>query len=483
LLAILKNQNYLRYVLIACAIAVVSSWTNFGHLCGDEYSQIFEFAAWKLGRVDHADLRLWEFDSQMRPSIQIWMVVGMYKLAGLFTNEVNPFAINYIIYLASGILSIASILVFTNAFIHRVKENYRNYFVLLSLFTWLVLYSNTHFNSENICGHLLLLAVGLFYGNLQKSGRFLPIIAAGILLGLSFSCRFQVGFSILGLITWFFITSWKRKTFVPWILLSASLLLSISIFTIIADYFFYGRFVLSPYNYYYQNVATGTMNRASGVSPWFAYLFMVSIYLPFGPLYALATIRQAIRFPLDILTSIITPFVLFHCLIGHKEIRFLLPMLGFMPILMMGTLDELVTRFRYFEKYLPLIIRVFWTVNVIACFSMLIPAATEIGAWRYLYSHYSKPTLLYYEGSIHQKLLYYRRPNLIIIVCKEGDPTPCPSGFNVLLAIDAKSKRPKTDLPLAYTFFPFGLDKILPPAINRSVGHFDIYELKNIESQ
>jgi len=483
LLAILKNKNYLRYALIACAIAVISSWTNFGHLCGDEYSQIFEFAAWKLGHVDHADLRLWEFDSQMRPSIQIWMVVGVYKLAGLFTNEVNPFAINYIIYLASGILSIASILVFTNAFIHRVKENYRDYFVLLSLFTWLVLYSNTHFNSENICGHLLLLAVGLFYGSLQKTGRFLPIIAAGILLGLSFSCRFQIGFSILGLITWFFITSLKRKTFVPWILLSTSLLLSISIFTILADYFFYGRFVLSPYNYYYQNIATGTMNRASGVSPWFAYLFMVSIYLPFGPLYVLATIRQTIRFPLDILTSIIAPFVLFHCLIGHKEIRFLLPMLGFMPILMMGTLDELVNRFNYLQKHLPLIVRVFWTVNIIACFSMLIPAATEIGAWRYLYDHYKKPTLLYYEGSVHQKLLYYRRPNLRIIVCKEGDPTPCPSGFNALLAIDARSKEPKPDLPLAYTFFPFGLNKFLPAAINRSIGHFDIYELKNIESQ
>jgi len=483
LLAILKNKNYLRYAFIACVIAVVSSWTNFGHLCGDEYSQIFEFAAWKLGHVDHADLRLWEFDSQMRPSIQIWMVVGVYKLAGLFTNEVNPFAINYIIYLASGILSIASILVFTNAFIHRVKENYRDYFVLLSLFTWLVLYSNTHFNSENICGHLLLLAVGLFYGSFQKTGRFLPIIAAGVLLGLSFSCRFQIGFSILGLITWFFITSLKRKTFVPWILLSTSLLLSISIFTILADYFFYGRFVLSPYNYYYQNIATGTMNRASGVSPWFAYLFMVSIYLPFGPLYVLATIRQTIRFPLDILTSIIAPFVLFHCLIGHKEIRFLLPMLGFMPILMMGTLDELVNRFNYLQKHLPLIIRALWTVNIIACFSMLIPAATEIGAWRYLYDHYKKPTLLYYEGSVHQKLLYYRRPNLRIIVCKEGDPTPCPSGFNALLAIDARSKEPKPDLPLAYTFFPFGLNKFLPAAINRSIGHFDIYELKNIESQ
>jgi len=482
LLAILQNKLYLRYALIACVLAAVSSWTNFGHLCGDEYSQIFEFAAWKLGYVTHADLRLWEFDSQMRPSIQIWMVVAAYRFAGLFTNEVNPFVVNYLIYLASGILSIASILVFTNAFIHRVRESYRDYFVILSLFTWLVLYSNTHFNSENICGHLLLLAVGLFYGNMQKSGRYFPFIATGIILGLSFSCRFQVGFAILGLITWFFFTSWRRKKFIPWILLSTSILLSISLFTLLADYFFYGRFVLSPYNYYYQNIATGTMNRASGVLPWFAYLFMVSIYLPFGPLYVLATFRQTIKFPLDILTSIIAPFVLIHCLIGHKEIRFLLPMLGFMPILMMGTLDELESRFHSFKKHLPLIIRALWTVNVIACFSILIPAATEIGAWCYLHDHYRKPTLLYYEGSLHQKLLYYKRPNLQVIACKEGDPTPCQPGFNALIAIDAKSKEPRPNLPQVYTFFPFGLDQVIPSAINCSIGHFDLYELKNIES-
>jgi hypothetical protein len=158
-------------------------------------------------------------------------------------------------------------------------------------------------------------------------------------------------------------------------------------------------------------------------------------------------------------------------------------MLGFMPILMMGTLGELEDRFRSFQKYLPLIIRAIWTVNIIACFSMLIPAATEIGAWRYLHDHYSKPTLLYYEGSQHQKLLYYRRPNLQVIVCKEGDPTHCPLGFNAVIAIDAKSNEPRPHLPQVYTFFPFGLDKILPASINRSIGHFDIYELQNIESK
>jgi GPI mannosyltransferase 3 len=483
LLSLLQNKQYLRYALIACAIATVSSWTNFGHLCGDEYSQIFEFAAWKLGYVSHGDLRLWEFDSQMRPSIQVWMVVAVYRLFGLFTHEVNPFAVNYIIYLASGILSIVSILVFTDAFIHRVKSNHRHYLMLLSLFTWLVLYSNTHFNSENICGHLLLLAVGLFYGNQEKGGRNLPIITSGLLLGLSFSCRFQVGFSILGLILWFLMNCARKRAFLPWILLCASILLSIFLFTIVADYFFYGRLVLSPYNYYYQNIVTGTMNRLSGVSPWFAYLFMVSIYLPFGPLYVLATIRQIVRFPLDILTSIVAPFVIIHCLIGHKEIRFLLPMLGFMPILMMGSLDELENRFRSLQKHLPLILRGLWTANIIACLSLFVPAATEIGAWHYLYDHYRKPTLLYYEGSVHQKLLYYRRPNLQVIVCREGDQTPCPPGFNVLLAMDAKSKQPKPSLPQVYTFFPFGLDKILPESINRSIGHFNIYELKNLESQ
>ncbi len=483
MIALLKNQTYRRYAFLACVLAVISSWTNFGHLCGDEYSQIFEFAAWKLGSVNHADLRLWEFDSQMRPSIQVWMVVGVNRLFSLFTHEVNPFAVNYLIYLASGILAIASILVFSNAFLHRVREKYRDSFIALSLFTWLSLYSSTHFNSENISGHLLLLSVGLFYGTLGKNGKFGQLVSAGILLGLSFSCRFQIGFSILGLIVWYFITSLREKTFLQWVLFSFSILLSIALFTILADYFFYGRWVLSPYNYFHENIVTGTMNRASGVSPWFAYLFMVSIYLPFGPFYVLSSITQTIRFPREILTSIIAPFIIIHCLIGHKEVRFMLPLLGFMPVIMMVTLDDLESRFQSLRKHLPVFIRVLWTVNLIACFSMLIPAATEIGAWWYLHDHYRKQTLLYYEGSPHQKLLYYRRPNLSIIVCKPGDPTPVPSGYNALIAIDAKSKVVKPNLKRVYTFFPFGLDHLLPPSVNQSIGHFDLYELRNIESE
>jgi hypothetical protein len=479
--ALLSNRSYARYAWLAVVIAAVTSYTNFGHLCGDEYSQIFEFAAWKLGYVAHADLRLWEFDSQMRPSFQIWLVVGAYRLLGLLGSQVNPFAVNYVIYFLSGLLSITSILVFTGAFITRIKPVYRDSFVILSLFTWLVLYTNTHFNSENICGHLLLLAVGLLYRKIEKPG-WGCLISVGFLLGISFSCRFQIGFSILGLMVWFFLWTWRRRMTARWILVLATLLLSVLLFNTLADYLFYGRIVFSPYNYYYQNIATGTMNKSSGVSPWYAYLFLVFIYLPFGPAYILATLQQIIRYPRDILTAIIAPFVLFHLFIGHKEVRFLLPMLGFMPLLIMVTLDDLTHRHRFLAEHQGTLIKTAWIINLMACASLLIPAATEIGGWHYLYDHYRKPTILYFQPSVHQKLLYYKRPGLQVVNWKTGDATPCPPGYNALIAISGKSKDPKPNLPLVYTLFPPPLNTILPGAILRSVGYFDLYELKNVEN-
>jgi hypothetical protein len=120
-------------------------------------------------------------------------------------------------------------------------------------------------------------------------------------------------------------------------------------------------------------------------------------------------------------------------------------------------------------------------VNLVACISLLIPSATEIGGWRYLHAHYKKPTILYFQPSVHQKLLYYKRPDLQVVNWKTGDATPCPPGYNALLAISGKSKDPKPDLPLVYTFFPIPLNTILPGAILHSIGYFDLYELKNVE--
>lgn len=469
-------------IWLALAVAAVTSYTNFGHLCGDEYSQIFEFAAWKIGLVSHGDLRLWEFDSCMRPSIQAWAVVGIHRMLGLLGPDVNPFAVAYIIYFLSGLLSVLSIVVFTNAFLPTVAPRLRGDFVILSLFSWLVLYTNTHFNSENISGHLLLLGVGLFQAGIENP-RKRRLFLVGLILGLSFSCRFQAGFAILGLMVWSFVRTWNRRSTGLWFLMLLGMILSVLFFTVVADTLFYGRLVFSPYNYYHQNIATGTMDRFSGVSPWFFYLFMVAVYLPFGPAYVVATIQQCLRYPLGLLTSLIAPFVLIHCFIGHKEPRFMLPLLGFMPVLVMRAFDDFSQRHPALETRRPLLTRIFWIINLLACAALLIPAATEIGAWSYLHDHYRKPTLLYYRASPHQKLLFYKRPDLTVVDSKPGAPTPCPAGFNALLAIDAKSTEIPPGLPLAYTLFPPPWNHLLPGALIRSIGHFDLYEIKSIESQ
>ena len=472
---------YLPYVYIALIITAVTSYTNFGHNTGDEYSQIFEFGAYKLGHLGLSDMRF-EFNTHMRPSIQAWMVVAVYKAISLFTTEVSPFVVNYIIYFLSGALGICSIVVFTRAFIARVKPEYHKYFLLLSLFSWLVLYTNPHFNSENICGHLFLLAVGLLYARLETL-TVSRIFGVVLLLGLSFSCRFQIGFAILGLMLWLLVAAYKNRKLTQWWLLSGSMLLSIVVFNIVADYYFYGQLVFSTYNYYYQNIATGMMNRDAGVSPWYAYLATVSIYLPFGPIYVLAGIYYIIKYPRDILSSIIGLFVLCHVVIGHKEVRFLLPMLGFMPVVIMVAMADWVERYAYLKANLQTIIKVLWTVNLLAYFSLLIPAATDVGAWRYLYNNYQKPTVVYFHASTNQKLLYYKKANVQLIPHKAGDPTPCLPGSNCLIAFNANSREAKPDYPMVYSFFPFNLEQLLPGVIVRAIGHFNIYEIQNVESK
>jgi len=476
-----STRFFLPYVCIALIITAITSYTNFGHNTGDEYSQIFEFAAYKLGHLGLSDMRF-EFKTHMRPSIQAWMVMAVYQAVGLFTTQVSPFVVNYIIYFLSGVLGISSIVVFTKAFMPKVKPEYHNYFILLSFFSWLVLYTNPHFNSENICGHFFLLAVGVLYARLATLSAS-RIIIVGLLLGLSFSCRFQIGFAISGLMLWLLFAAYKNNKLGEWFLLTTSMLVSIAVFNIVADYYFYGQLVFSTYNYYYQNIATGMMNRDAGVSPWYAYLATVSIYLPFGPIYVLASIYYVIKYPRNILSSIIAFFVLCHVVIGHKEVRFLLPILGIMPVVIMVSMADWVERFGWLKANLRTIIKALWIINLLACFSLLIPAATDVGAWRYLYNHYRKPTIVYFNASVNQKLLYYKKANVQLIPYKVGDPTPCPQGINCLIAFNANSRDAQPTLPLVYSFFPPFLDAILPQFIKKAVGHFNIYEIQNVESR
>ena len=69
-----NNFTAKHYLFFATILYLIFAYFNYGHNTGDEYSQIYEFAAYKIGYVNYADLRLWEYDNHMRPGFQVWIV-------------------------------------------------------------------------------------------------------------------------------------------------------------------------------------------------------------------------------------------------------------------------------------------------------------------------------------------------------------------------------------------------------------------------
>ena len=357
-LILFRDKQYRSYIILAVIITLAIAWTNFGHNTGDEYSQIFEYAGYKLGYVNYADIRLAEFDGHMRPSIQVWMVIAVYKLVGLFCTQVNPFVVNYIIYVFSGLLSIVAVVLFSQLVIEQIDVKLRKWFVIFSLFSWLVLYTSVHFNSDSICGKFFL--IGLFFVLENKNqASYIKLFCGGLLFALAFACRFQIGFAIAGvMVYWLVVAIRQRAGYLNIVIITLAILLGIFIFNIVADYYFYGTWVFSPYGYYYYNIATGTMS-GFGVSPWYTYFLMVAGYLPFGPFYVLASFYYIYKKPKSIYTTIILSYCILHIIIGHKEVRFLMPMLVFMPLVVFILLQDMLVKYTWVKHNINWIIKNF----------------------------------------------------------------------------------------------------------------------------
>lgn len=103
------------------------------------------------------------------------------------------------------------------------------------------------------------------------------------------------------------------------------------------DSLFYGQFVLTPYNYFKVNIVE---NIASifGTSPWYSYIiYIVSAPTPLIGLILLLSILLLLicDYKNRILWTVL-PFIFFHSLIPHKELRFLFLMANFVPIILVS---------------------------------------------------------------------------------------------------------------------------------------------------
>ena len=330
-------------------------------------------------------------------------------------------------------------------------------------------YNGVRFASETVAGRVFLIGLAWFF--LRKKLKAVDYLITGIVLGISFITRYQVAFMVLGFAAWLAVI--RKAGFRNLLMFSTGIILATSLGALI-DRWYYGEWVLTSWNYFLQNILLGKAS-GFGISPWWYYLeqtFMNAIP-PLSLVYILAVFLYFIYFPKDILTWTIVPFLAIHFLIPHKEIRFLFPVIGFLPVMIIRIADIFLKKKGYEileHRAMKISVKLFWYLNMLMVIVLTFrPADDQISLYKKLWDNYTTPAKLYFTGfnpyyRAKADICFYKRKTLTF---QQADSfqmvIPSPDTITLILSN-------KPDLLVNEQFKPVLIYSSFP----RWISHFDI---------
>ncbi|MFZ4520660.1 MAG: glycosyltransferase family 39 protein [Bacteroidales bacterium] len=481
-----KNDNSLKWIYITGAIVfLLTAWFSVGYNHFDEHFQVIEFAGLKLGLTAKINLP-WEYACKMRPALQPLFVCSLYKIAS-FAGITNPFIVAFFVRLFSALLTFFSIHMVIRLYAPEITHKKLFFtFLLLSFFLWFVPYNSVRFSSETVAGRIFL--IGLAWFLLRKQLKMVDYFIAGVILGFAFITRYQVAFMILGFAAWLIIV---KKSGVKNFLAFGGGVIFATCIGVVIDRWYYDEWVLTSWNYFVQNIL---LDKAAGfgVSPWWYYIeqTVINAFPPLSLIYILAIFLYFIYFPKDIITWTLVPFLAIHFLIPHKEIRFLFPIIGFLPVMMVKTAMFMLEKRGYnlLEKRAVKIAgRVFWYLNTIMLVMLIFrPADDQIALYKKLWDTYQTPVKLYFTGDnpYHRAkvdIQFYKRSNLVFVKTDSLQHI-FPSAGTISLFVTDKpvslSEAPQK-AELVYSSFPQWVSHFNFNHWMERTSFWYVYELKN----
>ncbi len=326
---ICMNYRFLFKVLLlltVVALFMITAWNSAGYFHADEYFQIIAFSQTKTTGIDNANLP-WEYFEQMRPSLQPWIFAGLHELVSDFGHA--------FVGKVSRILS--ALLFLTAMFFSQKRTKWKNLNILfILLLLWFVPMLSVRFSSENWSGIFLLFGF-LLFPEANRNSSFYSIVLSGFILGLAIVFRFQVVVAVAVFLALKCI-EFRTIKFVGAVFVGIALS---QVLAMISDFYFYGNWVWSSWNYLRVNLFEGAANDRFGVSPFYYYfvelghgLIIVPTLLLFVAIYL--KLRKQLNAPIP---WMIIAFILAHSLIGHKELRFLFPIIPIAIVLMVDALS------------------------------------------------------------------------------------------------------------------------------------------------
>lgn len=360
------------------AFHVLAAWFSVGYFHPDEHFQLLEYASYKLGNTPASNLP-WEFHAQMRPSLQVFIA---YVVAGVF-QFLDPFTTAFILRLLSAALALLTI--YHAGKIFFINERHLRLYYLLALFLWFMPYQHVRFSSENWSGFMILFACIMAYKD--RSLEY-----AGIFSGLAFCFRYQSAFFALGLFLW---VVFIQKAGLRQALSFIGGFLLIFATGVCSDYWLYDQWVFTSYKYFYINLVEGKASYY-GVEPFHYYILKIieSGIAPIGILLIAAFLWHLVKQPRSVFTWITLPFFILHCFIGHKELRFLFPLIYVVPFFMVTMLTAVPERGK-FRKPLRVLFRICIIINIIILpFASFKASNPRIALLKRFYHEKEKPVCL-----------------------------------------------------------------------------------------
>jgi hypothetical protein len=320
-------------------MSLVSALLVYGPYHPDEWGQISQFIVRRLDLFP-AEVLPWEYHQQIRS----WLQPGLY--IALLGPWIRLFGYHHLwveraMHLIQwGILSLALMALWR--VIRDLQPKNRTSYTWIGL-TLATLYFApsmlVRHSSEALSTALLTLSLERWY-RVERRDRVTTHAAwvSGALSGLAFFARFQVGFFIAGFWLARLLASRGDRTVQKALSYFAGGLVIASCLSVAIDCWGYGTFVFTPYRYFASNILD---DKASsfGVSPWYFY-FVQSVMHTLNPFLwiwlAYATVKAWSDPWLRALSVGIFLFFLGHTAVGHKEARFLLPLLAPLTILLLS---------------------------------------------------------------------------------------------------------------------------------------------------
>ena len=325
ILEFIEQRPFSHLLTYSLILGLVICYFSTGFFHPDEHFSILELMNLKLGNVD-LSLFNWDVTLKMRSFLQPFLYFSFYKLfSGLGLSD--PFLFSFLIRFFGYFLGVYSLYRLTQTKeLISCNRGQKLTFILMA-FTWYTPFIFARTSSENLSSSLFLLSLPLFLSLNRKWKVWL----VGLLWALSFGLRYQMGIAVGGAFLW---ALWgKRLNFLIFLQMAVSFLIGMSILLVV-DYWGYGEWVFTPWNYLRENLIHSRVSEF-GVSPWYYYFTkgLLKGIPPLGVIYFISLVFYVWKFPRSLLTWIVVPFVLVHSAIGHKEVRFLFFVYLLLPLM------------------------------------------------------------------------------------------------------------------------------------------------------